>query len=141
MGIQKQEFYEGAALHLLIRGGSGSCIRYEAPFFVLNERILLLMKYSTAGRSPWGFTFAPEEQALLSERAAKHLVVLGLVCGSDSVAAVRYELFSSMVGADRTSSIRIGCARKHREYFEIRGPRGAISEKIPPSDWQRLGKL
>jgi len=34
MAIKKQEFYEGAALHLLVRGGAITSIRYELPFFV-----------------------------------------------------------------------------------------------------------
>jgi len=40
MAIRKQEFYEGAALHLLHDGGIVS-IRYEAPFFVLNDDLLV----------------------------------------------------------------------------------------------------
>lgn len=34
MAIKKQEFYEGAALHLLARSGGISNIRYETPFFL-----------------------------------------------------------------------------------------------------------
>lgn len=65
MAIKKQEFYEGAALHLLVRSGGIMSIRYEAPFFLLNDNVLIYLKYSTKGRSPWGFTFTTDEQIAL----------------------------------------------------------------------------
>ena len=71
MSIKKQEFYEGAALHLLARAGGITGIRYEAPLFLLNEQLLVLLKYSTKGRSPWGFTFTRDEQLILHNRASQ----------------------------------------------------------------------
>lgn len=65
MAIKKQEFYEGAALHLLVRSGRVTSIRYDSPLFLVNNQVLVLLKYSTKGRSPWGFTFTTDEQALL----------------------------------------------------------------------------
>jgi len=53
LAIKKQEFYEGAALHLLARSGRLSSVRYAAPFFLLNNELTVLLKYSTKGRSPW----------------------------------------------------------------------------------------
>jgi len=89
--IKKQEFYEGAALHLLARTGQLRSISYKPPFFTLNDRILVLLKYSTKGRSPWGFTFMPEEQKVLAERATAMETILGFVCGADGVAAITYD--------------------------------------------------
>jgi hypothetical protein len=78
MAIKKQEFYEGAALYLLARTGAITSIRYEAPFFLLNDHLLVYLKYSTKGRSPWGFTFMPDEQVLLQKRASQFKIVIGL---------------------------------------------------------------
>ena len=86
MAIKKQEFYEGAALHLLARNGSIKSIRYNPPLFLVNDEILLLLKYSTKGRSPWGFTFNTDEQRLL-EGVSEKKIVIGLVCGADGVAS------------------------------------------------------
>jgi hypothetical protein len=69
MAIKKQEFYEGAALHLIARSGHIKSVQYESPFFFLNDRITLLLKYSTKNRSPWGFTFTEEEQRQLLTKA------------------------------------------------------------------------
>jgi hypothetical protein len=73
MAIRKQEFYEGAALHLLARNGSIRSIRYNPPLFLVNDEVFLLLKYSTKGRSPWGFTFTTDEQRLLV-RTCTHTV-------------------------------------------------------------------
>src|SRR5690349_15681151 len=108
MAIKKQEFYEGAALHLLARSGEITGLRYEAPFFVLNNRILAHLKYSTRGRSPWGFTFTPDEQVLLCSRSARSSIVIALICGSDGVAALSYDSYRT-IAAPRKSSVHIAC--------------------------------
>src|SRR5438309_6815662 len=41
MAIKKQEFYEGAALHLLARSGGITSIRYDPPLFIVNNRLLV----------------------------------------------------------------------------------------------------
>src|SRR5437879_4623910 len=104
MAIKKQEFYEGAALHLLARGGKIASVIYEPPFFVLNDRVLALLKYSTRGRSPWGFTFMPYEQVMLQQKASQLKTVIALVCGSDGVAAFTYDAYVS-VAAPRQSAV------------------------------------
>ena len=87
MTIRKQEFYEGAALHRL--SSSVSVIfRYASPFFILNDRLWVLLKYCTKGRSPWNFTFTAQEQAQLQTQASACSVVLGLICGDDGIAAI-----------------------------------------------------
>lgn len=137
MGIQKQEFYEGAALHQIVRNGRGALFKHVAPVFILDDRIQLHLKYSTKNRSPWGFTFTADEQLVLHELAGEMALVMGLICGSDGIATVRFEDYSK-IAAIRNTSIRVSCFRKHREHFEVCGPDGTISRKIPPSDWQRV---
>lgn len=137
MGIQKQEFYEGAALHVLLRGGTGAHIAYENPFFLINAKALIHLKYSTGVRSPWGFTFTPDEQRLLYQKSAGLPVTIGLICGSDGIAALPFALYAD-IACVRESALRIACTRRHREHFEISGPDGILGRKVPPSDWSRL---
>ncbi len=137
MAIKKQEFYEGAALHLLARGGRITSIQYEAPFFLLNDRLSVLLKYSTKGRSPWGFTFTADEQLLLETRASEFKMAIGLICGSDGVAAFSYESYVS-VAAPRTVAIHLACFRQHGEHYEVSGPDGSLRRKVAPSSWQRI---
>jgi hypothetical protein len=137
MAIKKQEFYEGAALHLLARTGGITTVRYEAPFFILNSHLLIYLKYSTRGRSPWGFTFMPDEQVLLQTRASKFEVMIGLICGADGVAALSYEGYNR-IATVRKSAVHVACYRKHSEYYEVNGPDGRLDEKIAPSNWRKI---
>jgi hypothetical protein len=137
MAIQKQEFYEGAALHQLIRGSAGVRIDHSPPLFIFDKQLQVHLKYSTGKRSPWGFTFTPDEQVLLSERSRVMPLVIGLICGADGIVALPYEDYSD-VAPVRSAALRVACCRLHREHFEIRGPDGVLSGKIAPSDWARL---
>ena len=137
MAITKQEFYEGAALHRLARNGGITSIQYKPPLFVLNNRLLVLLKYSTKTRSPWGFTFTPDEQVLLQNRAAESKIVIGLICGADGVVAFTYEAYQS-VAAPRKSAVHIACYRQHGEHYEVNGPDGRLDGKVAPSNWQRI---
>src|SRR5688500_707056 len=109
MAIKKQEFYEGAALHLLARKGSITSILYNPSLSVVTEEVLLLLKYSTKGRSPWAFTFTTDEQRLL-QGSSEMKMVIGLVCGADGVASLTYSQFME-IAATRTSSVHIACYR------------------------------
>lgn len=137
MAIKKQEFYEGAALHLLARTGAIAGIRYEPPFFLLNDYLLVLLKYSTKGRSPWGFTFTADEQAALETRASQGRIVIGLVCGGDGVVGFGYDAYRS-VAAPRNTAIHIACYRQHGEHYEVNGPDGRLKGKVAPSNWLRI---
>jgi hypothetical protein len=137
MAIKKQEFYEGAALHLLARTGAITSISYTPPFFLLNNRLLVLLKYSTRTRSPWGFTFTPEEQVLLLERARGIKAAIALVCGEDGVAAFSYEEYLK-IGAPRGSAIHIACYRPFGKHYKVNGPDGTLEGKVSPSNWRRI---
>ena len=137
MAIKKQEFYEGAALHLLARSNGVTTIRYEPPFFLINNKLLIRLKYSTRGRSPWGFTFTADEQMLLLKKALDRNIVIGLVCGADGVAALTYDAYRS-VAAPRQSAIHIACYRQHGGHYKVNGPDGRLDGKVAPSNWQRL---
>ena len=138
MAIKKQEFYEGAALHRLARTGAIAGIQYSPPFFLVNDHFLVLFKYSTRTRSPWGFTFAPDEQALLKARALEnHPLVIAMVCGSDGVAVVRYDAYLT-IAAQRTTALHVSCGRLHGKHYAIAGPDGDLARKIAPSEWHQI---
>jgi hypothetical protein len=137
MGIQKQEFYEGAALHQLIRGSKGIEIAHVPPLFIIDGWLQVHLKYSTSKRSPWGFTFMPDEQLLLQRRGQQLPLVIGLVCAADGVAALPYEAFVR-VAQVKSMALRVTCRRNHREYFELGGPDGTLPGKVAPSEWVRL---
>lgn len=137
MSIQKLEFYEGAALHQLLRACGSAHVAFKAPFFILDNRISLHLKHSTAKRSPWAFTFMPDEQKSLLRHSETGPLVIGLVCGSDGIATLPYDKYVR-IAADRTTALRIACSRLHREHYAITGPDGVLDTKIAPSDWLKI---
>jgi hypothetical protein len=137
MAIKKQEFYEGAALHILARSGRIAGLRYDQPFFMLRDGVLILFKYSTRNRSPWAFTFTLDERTLLETKAKSSDIVLGLGCGSDGIAAITYEEFGTVAASPR-SPAHISCYRDHGEQYEVNGPAGRLDRKVPPSRWPNI---
>jgi hypothetical protein len=137
MPIRKQDFYEGAALYSLLRTARGVHIRYQAPFFVIDGRAILYLKYSTRVRSPWSFTFSAEEHSLLTRCPIVGSLYIALVCGEDGIATLTAETFEE-VALDAGSAFRIACFRRHGEHYEVSGPRGVLSGKVAPSNWQRI---
>lgn len=137
MAIRKQEFYEGAALHALARTGAITSIRYDAPFFHINHQLIVLLKYSTKGRSPWGFTFTADEQSELQARQSESGLVIGLICGSDGIAAFTYEEYLE-IARPRSIAIHIACYRDFGEHYSVNGPDGGLAFKISPSNWRRI---
>ena len=47
MALREQEFYEGAALHLIARSGKITALNYEPPFFTINNKLSVCLKHST----------------------------------------------------------------------------------------------
>jgi hypothetical protein len=139
MAIRKHEFYEGAAIHQLVRTGGVQSLRYESPCFIVNERLWVYLKYSTKGRSPWSFTFTVDEQGLLEDHSNHHPLVLGLICGSDGIAALGYGPYS-VVASRRTTAVRVACFRRHGEHYAVSGPDGELPGKIAPGLWQQIAK-
>jgi len=137
MAIRKQDFYEGAALYSLIKAAGAAHIRYDAPFFIVDDRVVLYLKYSTRVRSPWGFTFSAEEHTLLERPRAEGGVTIALICGEDGIACMGIDSLKSIARNKGTAS-RIACFRRHGEHYGISGPDGALDSKVPPSNWHKL---
>ena len=140
MAIKKQEFYEGAALHVLARSNKVTAIRYESPLFIVNDSLLLLLKYSTRGRSPWAFTFTPGEQLLLERGSPRARIAIGLICGADGVATFSNAAYLTIAKL-RNRSVHVSCYRRHGEHYEVSGPDGRLERRIAPSQWPRILEL
>jgi hypothetical protein len=138
MAIRKQEFYEGAALHVLARGGFVQTVHYDAPLFLFNRRLRVLIKYSTRGRSPWGFTFSADELSLLRKRSDHGSLVVALVCGADGIAVLSYDALTAISPVADEPQFHVSCSRGHGKHYSVKGPVGRMERKVAPSAWQRI---
>jgi hypothetical protein len=137
VAIKKQEFYEGAAIHLLARQGCIKSIQYNSPFFIINDNVFALLKYSTKNRSPWAFTLTRDEQTWLSALESSNRVFVGLICGSDGVAALGLnELLA--IARKRDVAVHLSCHRNYSEHYEVKGPDGILGRKVAPSAWRKI---
>jgi hypothetical protein len=136
--ISKQEFYEGAALHQL-SSERPITIGQSPPFFIFDGRLWALLKYCTKGRSPWNFTFTVDEQRQIVERSTASELILGLICGDDGIVTLAAADYLT-VAPVRETALHIACFRQHKEQYEIRGPDGKLTGKVPPSRWKQLLK-
>jgi hypothetical protein len=135
--IQKQDFYEGAALRRLSTSSGSFGLQFDSPFYVIDSRLALYIKYTTKARSPWGFTFSESELAGLVRRARITPVVLGFVCGSDGIAALELTSLLQLL-TTRRAGFHISCRREHGKHYSVAGPAGAHERAIAPSNWQNL---
>jgi hypothetical protein len=135
--IKKQEFYEGAALYQLMRTNAVERVAYAQPFFILNDRIAVLLKYSTSKDSPWNFAFTEAELIELRHTDLQFKYYSGLVCGSDGVVTLSREQILQLVG-DNNSNVRVGCYRRHDQHYQVNGPTGPLSKKVSRADWTRM---
>lgn len=131
------DFYEGAALYRLLREARATNVRLHGGLIVLDNRLQVYLKYSTRVRSPWSFAFSASERYDLESCAATLPVIIGLICGADGTAALKYRDFTELAG-DSNRQIAISCVRRHNQHYAVRGPGGALSGRISPSAWDRL---
>src|SRR5690349_16323853 len=132
MPINKQAFYEGAALYMLARQARTIRLEYRNPFFIINAEVAVYLKYSARVRSPWTFTFGVAEFAALAETSCSSELVVGLICGGDGIAGVTYEQLHKIVGVP-TSAAHVACARRYNEHYGVVGPQGELDKKVQPS--------
>jgi len=137
MSIQKLEFYEGAALFRLIRSLGAVHVRIDDGVVFLNDQIRLYLKYCTRTRSPWSFTFSSTERHAIASQVAEMPLYIGLVCGSDGVAAMERQDYLEVAGGGE-SPIAISCARRYDEHYSVSGPAGVLARKIAPSAWNKI---
>jgi hypothetical protein len=137
VAIQKQEFYEGAALRRLVIYSPSITLAFSPPFYIANQRLALYIKYSTKARTPWGFSFSAAEYTRLLQQANTTPVVIGCVCGGDGVATISLDELTELQ-ASTTGGLYVSFKRPHRSHYVVSGPSGTLAHSVAPSDWQNL---
>jgi hypothetical protein len=137
MRFQALEFYEGAALHRLLRKNMLSAVEWTPPFFKLNGKILVYLKHTRGKVSPWSFTVSSDEQEYLRKHPHKASITVALICGADGVAAVPFSELITLLDPQANGN-HIACKRRHAEFYSVSGPLGVLDRKVPPSNWERI---
>jgi hypothetical protein len=124
--IGEKERYHGAALARLVQ--DAQCpVRLEflgGSAYRVNSTRYLYLKYSTKRLSPWKFVFSEDhvgELAALTRLRGR--TVVGMVCGSEGIAAVYWsELRAAFLGRS-ASAFSVTVSRRDGRQFRVRSRR------------------
>ena len=132
--LDKTEYYHGAAIiRLLENSACESVKKKEYLGYVVNGSVFAFLKYSTKGRSPWGFSFDQEDVDRCVKMSQEYSrVVLGLICGGDGVCALEWNEAEMLLGGKPG---RIAAARKHNHSYSVWGTVGELKHKVPVGRW------
>jgi len=100
----------------------------------------LLLKLSTARKSPWPFVFTRSELLAIARYKQKHprdVFFLGLVCHRDGICCVALNTILELLEADETlESKRIAVRRPPGGSYWLAGPHRVKAERcIPMNAW------
>ena len=136
-----KEFFIGAMLWRLVRNVGRPLVVEMAPghsdVLFVNRRPLYV-KIATNRKSPWQFTFTPENLECISKlREANGECVVVLICGHDGDVSLAQGEFSQVVDlrACRVEWIRVG--RGRGEQYRVGGSFGKLTGKIPVNSLSR----
>lgn len=134
--LDKQEFYHGAAIVRLLEDHRYRNLRRHEFCYLVNERVLVFLKYSTKSRSPWRFNFTEAEYARLNEASSSGgRVVVAMVCGGDGVCALTWESVEQIFG---NVAGWISVRRKFNESYGVSGPNGNLQRKVQLQQWPKI---
>lgn len=144
--ITTRDQYEGVVLRRLVKHDGPvrvDEIGDKAGHFCLNEDAFLLVKYSSRNRSPWRFTFQPDDiETLVTDHNQGGLFggsYVCLVCGLNSLCALREKEWSTLLDLGGREEQQTITVRRHpRTSFEVTGSAGQLERKIPVSRFPSL---
>ena len=135
--IPDYKLYHGAVLADIVDRCDGSVAIRECVDqgrllnYVLDDRIGLQIKYSTARLGPWSFSFPAAHVAQLRDLLAvypQNFVVL--VCSMDGFASIPGHLALSALNCPEGGNSWLRVTRKKREMYRVFGPDGEIRLKF-----------
>lgn len=145
MITERDKFY-GVVLRHLTRHERLSKVQEvgdKAGHFCLNDDAFLLVKYSSSNSSPWRFTFRPDDIRILIDDLNQGGLFgdsfVCLVCGFESLCALREEEWSTLLDLSETSGQQsISVHRSPGSLFELKGSSEDLDHKIPASRFPSL---
>ena len=100
-------------------------------YYILNEKLPMLIKYSRSRKGPWIFNYQKEHQLFYNELVrAFGECLTAYVCGKDGVPAVnqmqKRQFLDEVFDDQETVSIR----RRLRKMYSIKGRDGELDGKV-----------
>lgn len=150
--IKDEELLHGAALVRLIESADATktAIDFDKDLHLslyrvsrAGHRVGVLLKISTARKSPWGFTFTPSELEAVEryrERYPRDPFYFVLVCNRDGICCAPLDVVEALLDEGETLEWkRVGVRRPRGGSYWLSGPGRVQHERsIPMSNWPTI---
>lgn len=134
--IDKQAYYHGAAIVQLLDDSRFVTIKKHDLGYIVNDAVVVLVKYRTNNRTPWRFTFTLDEMVKIETLIKKHIrVVLAMTCGGDGICTISAVELMSVMG-DNPGWVAV--KRNYNEQYAVAGPCGALERKVTFQRWPAI---
>ncbi|NDF03719.1 MAG: hypothetical protein EB068_01195 [Betaproteobacteria bacterium] len=142
--MKEFEFFHGAVLVQLLDSSTDGVkiTRFnhsDNAAYVIDNKVGLYIKYSTARLSPWMFSFTKDHQLSFNKLTASYgKAFVALICNEDGVACLSESTLQSVLD-DQFGDIEwIRVDRPAGGSYRVRGSDGSLEKKVPRSTFPRL---
>jgi hypothetical protein len=134
--ISNNSRYYGTVFASMVDSYNGSLgirklLDNKLGFYILNDKLPILLKYSTKRTNPWSFSFDMEgllQVESLFNKYEQCLIIF--VCGIDGIISLNYSEFTQIIIMETNSSKRIGISIKLKKMYSVLGSDGILKRKV-----------
>lgn len=102
-----------------------------AGFYVVNWKLPVYVKYSTARKGPWSFSFQSAHQDMQAGLVGEYgECVTVLVCGRDGIVAVPYVDMIGVIGCCSSAQVGVTVYRRHNQMYQVKGRDGVLERRV-----------
>jgi hypothetical protein len=103
----------------------------KSGFYLLNDKLPILCKYSTQRTNPWSFSIKNDVLDLCRSVDKHNECLIVLVCGIDGIISIDYSDVKNLISFNiHSEQKRIGVTRKLREMYCVTGTDGNMKNKV-----------
>lgn len=131
------QFYHGAVLHeIIITAGREIRIMLRdfhgrPDAYVIEGRVGLLIKHSSARLTPWSFTFAKEHiEELHALRGETKVCFIALVCHEDGFVCIRDSALLGILSPTDTDVVSVRVDRRPRKMYRVSSSGNSLDGKL-----------
>ncbi len=133
--IDKEEFYRGAALALLLEDSRCKAIERKGRGCYMSHDVFFQIRFTTKARSPWGLSLTQTDIDRFQKNISGLNTLLVFTCGGDGICVLTWaEIGQLLDNKPGWVSIR----RKHNGQYDAKGTNGKLKYKLPKNRWPSI---
>lgn len=132
MKIQEQDTYHGSGLVQIVEHPSFKALNRGSNkygHYLINTDRHVFAKYSSKKKSPWQFTFQPDDLNEIRKAGQKTFAML--VCGKETVCALTLDEIGQVLDLDSINAQSITVEIPKGGSCHVKGTTGKLTKTIP----------